>query len=89
MASTRRFNLMLDEKLYDALDRQARLEGVSKSALLRRFARERLRLLPHIKEEQLWNLVGIIDDSLDDGGPVDIDEAVYGKKAPRTPDALR
>jgi predicted nucleotidyltransferase len=37
----RRFSLMLDEELYEALSRQAAAEGVSRAELLRRFARER------------------------------------------------
>ncbi|MPZ99480.1 MAG: hypothetical protein GEU80_09135 [Dehalococcoidia bacterium] len=89
MASSKRFHLMLDEELYAAIDRQTRLEGVSKAALLRGFAREHLGLLPPIQEDPLWMLVGAASDPLDDGEPVDIDEVVYGKKAPRTPDTLR
>jgi Ribbon-helix-helix protein, copG family len=36
----RRFSLMIDEELYEAVGRQAAAEGVSKAELLRRFARE-------------------------------------------------
>jgi ribbon-helix-helix CopG family protein len=54
----RRFSLMIDEALYEALGRQAAAEGVSKAELLRRFAREgyledSLAALPAREESEL------------------------------------
>ena len=74
----RRFQILLDEELNDALERQAALESVSKAELLRRYARERLEPLPLVREDPLWKLVGVDDADDDPGGTVDIDEVVYG-----------
>ncbi len=74
----RRFQILLDEPLDDALARQAELESVSKAELLRRYARERLEPLPPMREDPLWELVGVDDADDDPGGTLDIDEIVYG-----------
>ena len=50
---------MIEEELDAALARQAAEEGVSKAALIRRFVRERLRPLPPLEEDPLWELVGL------------------------------
>ena len=76
----RRFQILLDDELDEALERQAAQESVSKAELLRRYARERLAPLPPIQEDPLWEMVGIDDDPEDDGEPVDVDDIVY---APR------
>jgi hypothetical protein len=76
----RRFQILLDEELDDALERQAELESVSKAELLRRYARERLKRLPPVRADPLWELVGVDDADDDPGGTVDIDEVVYGAR---------
>ena len=76
----RRFQILLDEELDDALEEQAARESVSKAELLRRFARERLRPLPPVRDDPLWELVGADDADDDLGGAVDIDEVIYGGK---------
>jgi hypothetical protein len=76
----RRFQILLDEELDDALERQAARESVSKAELLRRYARERLQRLPSMEEDPLWQLVGADDDPADGGEPVDIDAVVYGDR---------
>lgn len=74
----RRFQILLDEELDDALEHQATRESVPKAELLRRYARERLQLLAPVRDDPLWELVGV-DDAIDDpGGSVDVDEVVYG-----------
>lgn len=75
--------MMLDDELDEALERAAARESVSKAELLRRYARERLVELPPLEEDPLWQMVGIEDDPDDDGSPVDINEVVYDRKAPR------
>lgn len=67
----RRFQIMLDEELDDALEQQAARESVSKAELLRRYARDRLRPLPPLEEDPLWELVGIFDDEVDPKETVD------------------
>ena len=70
----KRLQIMIEEDLDSALARQAREEGVSKAALIRRYVRERLQPLPPIREDPLWDLVGMVE-----GPPVgDVDEFLYG-----------
>jgi hypothetical protein len=72
----RRFQMMIDEELDEALGRQAEAEGVSKAELLRRYARENVQPLPPIQDDPLWNLVGAVEGAPDDSRS--IDEALYG-----------
>lgn len=77
MVSVKRLQIMIEEELDTALERQARAEHCSKAALIRRYVRERLRPLPPIEEDPLWEMVGADPDA----EPVpDIDEIVYGGK---------
>ena len=73
--AVKRLQIMIEEDLDAALERQAREEGVSKAALIRRYVRDRIRPLPPLHEDPLWKLVG----SAGDAEPVDdIDEFLYG-----------
>ena len=75
MASVKRLQIMIEEVLDAAFARQAAEEGVSKAALIRRYVGERLRPLPPLEEDPLWQLVGLAGDA----EPVDdIDEFLYG-----------
>lgn len=76
MASVKRLQIMIEEELDAELGRQAAAEGVSKAALIRRYVGERLRVLPPLEEDPLWEIKGMIKD----GSPDDssrIDEVVY------------
>ena len=76
MRSVKRLQIMIDEDLDAALGLQATQEGVSKAALIRRYVGERLRPLPPLEEDPLWDIVGMIKG----GSPDDssrIDEVVY------------
>ncbi len=75
MRGVKRLQIMIEEELDAALARQAREEGVSKAALIRRYVRERLRPLPPIQEDRLWDLVGMAFGAEPVG---DIDEYLYG-----------
>ncbi|HEX6701503.1 MAG TPA: CopG family transcriptional regulator [Gaiellaceae bacterium] len=71
----KRLQIMIEEDLDEALGREARKERTSKAALIRRYVRERLRPLPPLHDDPLWELVGIAGDA----EPVDdIDEFLYG-----------
>jgi hypothetical protein len=71
----KRLQIMIEEDVDAALDRQAAREGVSKAALIRRYVRERLKPLPPIDRDPLWEMVGADPDA----EPVDdIDEFLYG-----------
>jgi hypothetical protein len=66
---------MIEEDLDDALAREAAREGTSKAALIRRFVRERIKPLPPLEEDPLWEMVGADPHA----EPVDdIDEFLYG-----------
>jgi hypothetical protein len=73
--SVKRLQIMIEAELDAALARQAAEEGVSKAALIRRYVGERLRPLPPIEEDPLWELVGMAGEDVE---PVDIDEFLYG-----------
>lgn len=68
----KRLQIMIEKDLDDALDAQARREGTSKAALIRRHMRQSLRELPPLEEDPLWKMAGV--DSFE---PTDIDEVVY------------
>ena len=71
----KRLQIMIEEDIDAALERQAAREGVSKAALIRRYVRERLKPLPAIDRDPLWEMVGA-DREVE---PVDdIDEFLYG-----------
>jgi hypothetical protein len=71
----KRLQIMIEEDLDAALEREARTERTSKAALIRRYVRERLEPLPPIREDPLWELVGADPDA----EPIaDIDEFLYG-----------
>jgi hypothetical protein len=68
----KRLQIMIEEDLDEALDRQAIEEGVSKAALVRRFVRLAIEPLPPLRQDPLWKAVGT--DSFE---PSDIDDTVY------------
>lgn len=75
--SVKRLQIMIEQDLDAALARQARSEGVSKAALIRRYVRDRLGPLPSLEEDPLWEFVGGSDAE-----PVeDIDDFLYGTVA--------
>jgi Ribbon-helix-helix protein, copG family len=76
--TVKRLQIMIEEELDAALARQAADEGVSKAALIRRFVRERLRPLPPLEEDPLWELVGMDKGSPDDS--MSVNDVVYGPK---------
>ena len=77
----KRLQIMIEEELDEALASQAAEEGVSKAALIRRYVGERLRPLPPIEEDPIWDLVGMVKGSPDDS--VSVDDVVYGPKRPK------
>jgi hypothetical protein len=72
----KRLQIMIEEELDEALAHQAAKEHVSKAELIRRYVREKLRPLPPIEDDPLWELVGIVEGEPDDSQR--IDEVVYG-----------
>jgi Ribbon-helix-helix protein, copG family len=76
----KRLQIMIEEDLDAALERQAREEGTSKAALIRRYVRQGVQPLPPIREDPIWGLVGMVDGNPDDSASVD--DVVYGPKHP-------
>lgn len=74
----KRLQIMIDEDLDEALEHQAREEGTSKAALIRRFVRERIKPIPSIREDPLWDIVGMAEGSPTDS--MSVNEVVYGPK---------
>jgi hypothetical protein len=79
--NVKRLQIMIEEELDAALARQAAEEGVSKAALIRRYVGERLRPLPPIDEDPIWELVGMDKGSPDDS--VSVNDVVYGPRSSR------
>ena len=77
MPDVKRLQIMIDEDLDAALDRMALREGTSKAALIRRFVRERVKPVPPLEDDPLWQMVGAIDVE-----PADVDDVVYGPAEP-------
>jgi hypothetical protein len=70
----RRLQIMIEPELDDWLEREAAARGISKGALVRECVQRKMRPLPPIQEDPLWELVGAFDaDPVDD-----IDEVIYG-----------
>lgn len=68
----KRLQIMIEEELDAALARQARDEGTSKAALIRRYVGEHLAPLPPLATDPLARMVGA-----DDFAPATIDDVVY------------
>ncbi len=77
----KRLQIMIEEELDAALERQAATEGTSKAALIRRYVREKLRPLPPLHEDPLWDLVGMFEG--EPGDSASVDDVVYGPKRAR------
>jgi hypothetical protein len=71
-ASMKRLQILIDEELDEALEREARRTGASKASLIRDYVRERLATPPPLESDPLLQAVG-----QDDYDPVPIDEVVY------------
>jgi len=54
---------------------------VSKAALIRRYVGERLRPLPPLEDDPLWEIVGMVKGRLEDSASVD--DVVYGPRRSR------
>ena len=57
----KRLQIMIEEDLDLAVQRQADEEGISKAAVIRRLVREGLLPLPPIEEDPLWAFIGSED----------------------------
>lgn len=69
----KRLQILMDDDLNEALEREARARDTSKSALLRELVREHLADLPPLDADPVGRMVGA-----DDFEPAPVDEVVYG-----------
>lgn len=69
----KRMQILIDEELANALAEEARARGTAKSALVRKYVRERLIRLPPLESDPLWTMVGA-----DEFDPAPVDEVVNG-----------
>ncbi len=81
----RRFQMMIDEELDEALEQRAAQEGISKAELLRSVARERLLSRPLGPTDPVWRLCGtaigpdLVGDEYVDSVSEHVDEVLYGR----------
>jgi len=73
----KRLQIMIEKDLDAALGRMALQEHTSKAALIRRFVREKVKPLPPLEEDPLWQMVGA-----DDVEPANVDDVVYPLEGP-------
>ena len=68
----KRLQILIDEELDEALQRQALSEGTSKGALIRKYVRIHLTPLQPLESDPIWRMKGA-----DDFEPGSIDAVVY------------
>ena len=76
----KRLQIMIEPELDRALAREARRGGTSKGALIRQFVRERLKPLPPIEEDAIWDIVGMGEGAPDSS--LTVDDIVYPRNGP-------
>ncbi len=77
----KRLQISIEPELDAALGLEARRQGVSKAALVRRFVAEELKPPPPIERDPIWEFVGAVEGAPDDSARVD--DVVYGRKRRR------
>jgi hypothetical protein len=70
--SMKRLQILIDEDLDEALERQARTERTSKAALIRRYVRDRVKGHPPLEADAVWRMVGA-----DEFDAAAVDDIVY------------
>jgi len=70
----KRLQILIDEDLDEALAALALEERTSKAALIRRFVRERIKPLPPMQDDPLWQMVGMAGNDVE---PARHDDVVY------------
>jgi len=83
MTRMKRLQISIEPDLDTALGVEARRQGVSKAALVRRWVGAQLTPLPPLEEDPLWEWVGGGEGQPDDS--VSIDAVVYDRVDSSTP----
>jgi hypothetical protein len=71
----RRVQLMLDDDLDERIAFRAKVEGISRSEVVRRILRAEFPALPPLHEDPIWEIVGAAGP---DAEPANVDDVVYG-----------
>ncbi len=74
-ALMKRLQIMIEEDLDEALERQARREETSKAALIRRYVRANLEPVPALEDDPIWGFIGKSKGSPTDS--VSVNDVVY------------
>jgi hypothetical protein len=72
----RRVQLMLDDDLDERIAFRAKVEGISKSEVVRRILRAEFPALPPLHEDPIWEMVGAAGHA----EPANVDDVVYGPR---------
>lgn len=72
----KRVQLMLDEDLDERIAFRAKVEGISRSEVVRRILRAEFPPLPPLHEDPIWEMVGADPDA----EPANVDDVVYGPR---------
>ncbi len=70
----KRVQLMLDDDLDERIAFRAKVEGISRSEVVRRILRAEFPTLPPLHEDPIWEMVGADPDA----EPANVDDVVYG-----------
>jgi negative regulator of replication initiation len=70
----KRVQLMLDDDLDERIAFRAKVEGISRSEVVRRILRAEFPALPPLHEDPIWEMVGADPDA----EPANVDDVVYG-----------
>jgi hypothetical protein len=68
----KRLQIMIEEELDEALEREARATDRSKAAVIRALVRDKLKPLPPLEADPLGQMIGV-----DEYEPESVDEVVY------------
>ena len=76
MARMKRLQISIEPELDAAVERRAEEEGLSKAEVIRRCVRERVKPLPPIEDDPLFQMFGTVEGDPDSS--MTVNEVVYG-----------
>lgn len=76
MARMKRLQISIEPELDRAVERRAEEEGLSKAEVIRRCVRERVKPLPPLEEDPLYEMFGTVEGDPDSS--TSINDVVYG-----------
>jgi len=76
VARMKRLQISIEPELDAAVERRAEEEGLSKAEVIRRCVRERVKPLPPIEDDPLFQMFGTVEGDPDSS--MTVNEVVYG-----------